>query len=144
MKERILVVDDNRDFADSLAMLLQALGHDARAVYDGRAAIDEAAIYLPDMVLIDIVMPGFDGYQTVKKIRAYRECAHAILVALTSFTTREDKHHAYAAGFDLHVAKPMSIETLKQILKLLNPTEAESTSELIRRLNVVWRDGKAG
>jgi len=132
MKERILVVDDQNDVADALVRLLVTLGYDAKAIYDGRQAVDQAAEFLPDMLFIDIGMPGFDGYQTVSRIRGHRECAHAIFVAVTGWTTNEDRQHAYANGFDLHVAKPMNMESLQGLLNLLDPSETESTAARIR------------
>jgi len=133
MKERILVVDDLHENADTLVKLLTILGYDAKAAYDGRQAVDQAADLLPDLIFVDIGMPGFDGFQTVSKIRAHRECANAILVALTGWAAKEDKERAYAAGFDLHVAKPMSAEQLEEVLSLLNPSAAESTAERNRK-----------
>ena len=139
MKERILVVDDQCDVADSLVRLLMTLGYEAKAVYDGRQAVDQAADFLPDMVFIDIGMPGFDGYQTVSRIRGHRECAHAILIALTGWTTGEDRQRAYSCGFDLHVAKPMNIETLQGLLALLDPSETESTTARIRSFDTAGK-----
>ena len=136
MKERILVIDDDSDVADSLVRLIHTLGYEAKAVYNGARAADIAADFMPDMMFIDIGMPGFDGYQTVSRIRAHRECGHAVLVALTGWTTKEDKQRAYTAGFDLHVGKPMSMDTLTGILGLLNPSQAESTTERIHKLAV--------
>ena len=134
--ERVLVVDDQCDVADSLARLITTLGYQAKAIYDGREAVDVAAEFLPDLVFIDIGMPGFDGIQTVSKIRSHRECAHAILVALTGWTTKDDKNNAYAAGFDLHIAKPMRLEQLQEVLSLLNPSKKRSTAERNRRLEL--------
>lgn len=121
MSERILVVDDNRDAADSLAKLIQALGYEAKPVYSGEEAIRETAEFLPDMALIDIGMPGLDGYQTVEHIRQKRGDVHLILVAVTGWTRDEDKRRAYESGFDLHFPKPLSIESLKELLALLDP-----------------------
>src|SRR5262245_35445759 len=100
MKERILVVDDQREIADSLVRLLEVLGYNAKAVYAGRRAADEAADFLPDLVFIDIGMPDVNGYEVVSAIRGHRECSHAILVALTGWTGREFEERAFAAGFD--------------------------------------------
>jgi CheY-like chemotaxis protein len=134
MKERILVVDDQQDVADALVRLLTMLDYHAKAIYDGRQAVVEAADFLPDMFFIDIGMPGFDGYQTVAKIRAHKECAHAILIALTGWTTKEDRQHAYEHGFDLHVAKPMGVETLKELVALLDPSCNKSRAKIISQL----------
>ena len=121
MSERILVVDDNRDTADSLTELIKTLGYEARAAYDGKDAVDQAPQFLPDMALIDIGMPGLDGYETVSQIRQQRGNLHTILVAVTGWSGEEVKRRAYASGFDLHVAKPMTVESLRQLLVLIDP-----------------------
>ncbi len=126
MAERILVVDDNRDAADSLARLIRSFGHDVRAVYGGKQALEETASFLPDMAFLDIAMPDLDGYETVTELRQRRGQVHLIVVAVTGHNSDEDKRRAYDAGFDLHVAKPMDVETLKDLLKLLDP-DHEST-----------------
>jgi len=121
MAERILVVDDNHDAANSLAKLIESFGHDVKAVYGGNEAIEETATFLPDMALVDIGMPDLDGYETVRKLRERRGNVHLIVVAVTAWSRDEDKRRAYDSGFDLHVAKPMSIEKLKELLALLDP-----------------------
>ena len=70
MQDRVLVVDDDRDTADTLAALIGALGHESLAVYDGQQALAQVQVFAPDMVMLDIGMPGMDGYQTVANIRA--------------------------------------------------------------------------
>ena len=122
MLDRILVVDDNRDAADSLAMLIRSLGHEVKTVYDGHAALEEATTFQPDMALVDIGMPGIDGYETVMQLRQRRGNVHLIVIAVTAWTRDEDKRRAYDAGFDLHVAKPVDAEKLKELLGLLDPT----------------------
>jgi CheY-like chemotaxis protein len=134
MKERILVVDDEPIIADALARLLTHLGYNARAIYDGRDAIEVAAEFLPDMIFVDIGMPNFDGFQTVAGIRRRHECAHAILVALTGWSRREDKDQAYQGGFDLFVTKPISMDTLKELLSLFDPSKSDSTAKRIFRM----------
>jgi len=124
MKEHVLVVDDNRDTADGLARLINGFGYEARAVYGGEDAIRETAAFQPDMALVDIGMPDLDGYETVKRIRQERGNVHVIIVAVTGWSRDEDKRRAYEAGFDLHVAKPMDVEKLKQLLALLDPESA--------------------
>ena len=124
VSERVLVVDDHHDAADSLVKLITALGYEAKAVYDGLEAVKQAAEYAPDMALIDIGMPGLDGFETVSRIRQQRGNGHLILVAVTGWSEAEDKRRAYEAGFDLHVAKPMSEKTLVELLALLDPESA--------------------
>ena len=121
MSERILVVDDDRDTADTIAKLVESFGCEARAIYDGVQAVDQIGEFLPDMALIDIGMPERDGYETVARIRQQRGGTHVILVAVTGWSRDEDKRRAYEAGFDLHVTKPMSAETLKELLAILDP-----------------------
>jgi CheY-like chemotaxis protein len=121
MPERILVVDDNRDAADSLAKLVRSFGHEVKAVYDGSQALEEVTAFEPDMALVDIGMPGLDGYETVTELRHRRGNVHLIVVAVTAWTRDEDKRRAYESGFDLHVAKPMSVEKLAELLRLLDP-----------------------
>ena len=124
MSERILVVDDHRDSADSLVKLISALGYEAKAVYGGLEAVQQAKEFAPDMALIDIGMPGLDGYETVSRIRQQRASGHVILVAVTGRSEAEDKRRAYESGFDLHVAKPMTEQKLAELLALLDPSAA--------------------
>ena len=131
MPERILVVDDNRDAADSLARLIQSFGHDAKAVYDGSQALDEISVFEPDMALVDIGMPGMDGYETVTELRTRRGQVHLIVVAVTAWSRDEDKRRAYESGFDLHVAKPMSVEKLRELLRLLDPEHEPDRSDQV-------------
>ena len=121
MRERILVVDDDRATADTMALLVRMLGCEAKAIYSGEAAIEQIADFEPDMALIDIGMPDCDGYETVAGIRQQPGGRHMILVAVTGWSRDEDKRRAYDAGFDLHVTKPMRVETLKELLALLDP-----------------------
>jgi CheY-like chemotaxis protein len=88
MTNRILVIDDQQDIADALVRLLKTLKYESRAIYDGKQAEAVAIDYLPDLAFIDISMPGFNGYQTVAKIRANRQCAHVVLVALSGVVQR--------------------------------------------------------
>jgi CheY-like chemotaxis protein len=139
LAQRVLIVDDNHSVADTLVRLLAALGYDARAVYDGREAASTAKDFLPDLAFIDVSMTGFDGFQTVATIRSQRECAKAVLVALTGYGDRELKQRALAVGFDWHVLKPMRIDTLKDILSIIDPlADASSTAGRIHRVNAAW------
>ena len=125
MPERVLVVDDNRDAADSLARLIRSFGHEVKAVYDGTTALDEVGDFEPDMALVDIGMPGLNGYDTIAQLRERRGNVHLIAVAVTAWSRDEDKVRAYESGFDLHVAKPMTLEKLKELLLLLDPNHAD-------------------
>jgi len=111
MLERILVVDDNRDAADSLAMCLQLEGHEALAVYSSEAALAQAAAYAPQIVLLDIGLPFMNGYEVARRLRATSDSLS--LIALTGYGKDEDKRRTAAAGFDAHLTKPVDLVALK-------------------------------
>jgi len=129
MSNRVLIVDDNRDAADGLGRLIQSSGCESKVVYNGQDAITETAEFQPDMVLLDIGMPGLNGYETVREIRHRRSDMHLIVVAVTAWSRDDDKRRAYDSGFDLHVAKPMSKKTLDELLAILNPTHWEAAGQ---------------
>ena len=118
-KRRILVVDDNVDAADALAELLRDFGHDVRAVHDGPSAIEQAAIHRPDIVLLDIGMPGFDGYEVARRMRGELGLT-STLVALTGYGEARHRRLSREAGFDQHVTKPVDIRKLEKVLTLPN------------------------
>jgi PAS domain S-box-containing protein len=113
---RVLVVDDNRDAADSLSVLLEFLGAEARVVYDGDAALQAFEASRPDLVLLDLGMPGMDGYQVARRIREHRDVPQPTLVALTGWGQEEDRRRTRSAGFDQHLLKPIGIHTLQALL----------------------------
>ena len=113
---RVLVVDDNRDAADTLAALLRVSGHDVRVAYDGGAALAVGKAEPPDVVFLDIGMPGMDGYETARRLRAMPQTARAMLVALTGWGQEEDQRRSAAAGFDRHLVKPAEPAALQAIL----------------------------
>ena len=128
MGKRVLVVDDNRYTADSFARLISLLGHDARPAYSGSEAVNCTGEFAPDMVLLDIDMPGMDGYEAVRRLREDPKHSDAIFVAVTGWAREEDKRRAYDAGFDLHVAKPISIERMKELTAMLRPLAPRATT----------------
>jgi len=109
---RVLVVDDDRDVADSLAMLLRCLGEEARVTYSGEEALNILAEFRPHLVLLDIGMPGMDGYETARRIRELPEGRSLFLVALSGW--RADQARATEAGFNWHFVKPVTLEALQQ------------------------------
>lgn len=113
---RILVADDNVDAADSLSALLAAGGHTVRTVYDGMQALEQAPSFGPDLAFLDIGMPGMDGYQTARALRALPELKGLRLVALTGWGAQEDRARSREAGFDRHLLKPAAPEQLAEIL----------------------------
>jgi len=113
---RVLVVDDNRDAADSLSTLLRLLGAEVRVVYDGADAFNALANYRPNVVLLDIGMPGMDGHEVARQIRRLPHGREVTLVALTGWGQEEDRQRSRAAGFDFHLVKPASLEALRELL----------------------------
>jgi CheY-like chemotaxis protein len=114
---KILLVDDNKDAAESLAMVLQIDGHDVKTAFNGEAALATAAGWTADVALLDIGMPGMDGYQLAARLRALPNYQHATLVALTGYGQPEDQKRIQAATFDHHLVKPASMADLNQILQ---------------------------
>lgn len=112
---RILVVDDNADAADSLAMLLQLAGHQVHAVYSSRAALRAADELRPDVLLLDIGLPEMNGYELARRIRQNAENS-VRLVALTGYGQPEDRERAKAAGFDHHLVKPVDVKAVERLL----------------------------
>jgi CheY-like chemotaxis protein/two-component sensor histidine kinase len=114
---RVLVVDDQSDLADGLAMLIEALGHQARAVYDGAEALSVVRDELPDLMLVDIGMPRMTGYELARTIRHDPRYSDVRLVALTGYGREEDRARVIEAGFDLHLTKPVADITLREVLE---------------------------
>lgn len=106
-RKRILVVDDNRDAADSLAMMLTMTGNHTLTAYDGFEALDVAARFKPDLVLLDIGMPKVNGYEVCRRLRQEAGTSGAMIVALTGWGQEEDKRRSLEAGFDAHLVKPV-------------------------------------
>ncbi|WP_066336630.1 response regulator [Azohydromonas lata] len=113
---RVLVVDDNVDAADSLAMMLELMGHEARAVHDGAAALQAAPAWRPDIVLLDIGLPGLNGYEVARRLRADPALAGTLLVALTGWGSEGDKRRSAEAGFDAHLTKPVALDDVEAVL----------------------------
>jgi DNA-binding response OmpR family regulator len=122
MSDHVLVVDDNRDAADTIASLVETCGYKAKAVYSGEEAVCETGTFLPDMVLLDLAMPGLDGFETVANIRRKRPAVEVVVIAVTAFDSEEHKRRAYDGGFDLYVTKPLSVNKLRDLLALLDPS----------------------
>ena len=110
----IIVVDDNRDAADSLAQLVELFGHSADVAYDGATAIDKVRANRPDIVLCDLGLPGMSGYEVARALRAQR--IDVLLIAVSGYAQFEDIAKAHAAGFDDHIAKPPDPVTLRALL----------------------------
>ena len=113
---RVLVVDDNVDAAQSLAMLLELMGYDAQAVYSGRAALEAAAEFDPVAVILDIGMPGMNGYEVARRLRESTDSENVALIALSGFAQDDDRSRSMRTGFDAHLVKPVEPETLEALL----------------------------
>lgn len=114
-KRRVLIVDDNVDAADSLAMLLKSDGHEAATAYSAHAALEACERLRPEIVLLDVGLPQLDGYEVARHLRARNDVPGMRLIALTGYGRAEDRERARAAGFDDHLLKPASLDDLHQL-----------------------------
>jgi signal transduction histidine kinase/ActR/RegA family two-component response regulator len=114
---RVLVVDDNVDAAQSLAVLLEMSGHAIELAYDGEAALEAAIHHRPELVLLDIGLPGLDGYQVAQRIRRQSSLKNTVLVALTGYGAAADRQRSQQAGFDYHLVKPANLDEIEEILR---------------------------
>ncbi|HEX7986333.1 MAG TPA: ATP-binding protein [Duganella sp.] len=117
---RVLITDDNHDAADTLRDLLQNDGHETRVAYDGAGALAAAETFRPHVALLDIGMPGMDGYQTARAMRAMPGLENVTLAALTGWGAAEDRARSRAAGFDHHLLKPVVLAELRAMLRQLS------------------------
>ena len=116
---RVLVVDDNRDCADSTALLLQAAGFEARACYDGQAAMQVVGPFRPGLCFLDLNMPGMDGDELAVRLRTWAARRRLVLVALTAMDDPAACERIEAAGFDLHLVKPVDPFDLVRVVDTL-------------------------
>jgi PAS domain S-box-containing protein len=114
--KRLLVVDDNQDAALSLATLMRLQGHEVRVAHDGTSALEVATSYRPDMVLLDIGMPGMDGYEVARRMRQLPGLQKIVLAALTGWGQHKDRRRTAEAGFDYHLVKPVEPKCLESLL----------------------------
>jgi CheY-like chemotaxis protein len=119
-RRRILIADDLRDTVNSLAMMLRLAGHEIQTAHDGLEAVQAAAVFRPDVVLLDIGMPKMNGYEAARHIRAQPWGEKMVLVALTGWGQEEDKRRATEAGFDHHLTKPVEPAVLHKLLAVLS------------------------
>jgi CheY-like chemotaxis protein/two-component sensor histidine kinase len=120
---RVLVVDDNRDAADSLALLLKMLGHEVRTAYEGPAALEAARAWRPEVLLLDLGLPGLDGYEVARRLRAELPPEELLIVALTGYGHEEDRRRSREAGCDLHLVKPAGPNVLHDLLAFPQPLD---------------------
>ena len=117
---RVMVVDDQRDLADTVALLIDMLGHQAQAVYAGADALRASRAEVPDLMFVDVGMPGMTGYELAQLVRKDPLLSQVPLVALTGYGREEDRARALQAGFDLHLTKPVSDARLRDVLSTLD------------------------
>ncbi|HEV2845251.1 MAG TPA: response regulator, partial [Thermoanaerobaculia bacterium] len=113
---RILLVEDNLDAAEALGELLRMWGHDVHIAHDGASALRTAQEVRPDVLLLDIGLPGMDGYEVARRLRATPGFEETRLIALTGYGQEADRQRASQAGFDHHLVKPVALERLREIL----------------------------
>jgi CheY-like chemotaxis protein len=113
---RLLVVDDNHDAADSLAMLLRLQGHEVRVAHSGPAALEMSKTFTPDLIFLDIGMPGMDGYEVARRMRQQPGLEKVVLAALTGWGQQEDRRRTAEAGFDHHLVKPPEPKAVEELL----------------------------
>jgi len=115
-RRRVLIADDNADAAQTLALLLRTLGQDVTIVHDGLAALERAAWLRPDVILLDIGMPGMNGYDVARRLRAEPWGRRPLVVAMTGWGQEDDRRRSKDAGFDQHMVKPVTLEVLCRLL----------------------------
>ena len=113
---RILLVDDSADAAFAMSMLLEAMGHEVRTAHDGACALNSVDEFRPDVVLLDIGLPGMSGFDVAREMRKRDATRGALLLALTGYGSAADRQTALDAGFDHHLTKPVSIGDLQALL----------------------------
>jgi CheY-like chemotaxis protein len=116
---RVLVVDDNRDVADTTATILRLSGCETHVAYDGNTGLDAVDRLQPDAVLLDIGLPGLDGYQLAERLRAKPAHRRTLIVAVSGYGQEEDRARSKAAGFDYHVVKPIDPAVITGLLASL-------------------------
>jgi PAS domain S-box-containing protein len=124
---RVLVVDDNVDAAETMTMLLEMSGHRTAMVHSGLDVLDSALKFQPDVILLDIGLPGMNGYEAAALVRRERQLDGTLLVALTGWGSDADKRAASDAGFDLHLTKPVGPDALMEVLAQVRPSTTQVT-----------------
>jgi PAS domain S-box-containing protein len=114
--KRILVVDDNPDVAETFQVMLQMMGHEVETAFDGFAAIQKAEVFRPEVIVLDIGMPNMDGLETARRLRRQASTAEVTLIAITGWGGESDKRESAAAGFDIHLVKPVDPMTIVHVL----------------------------
>jgi CheY-like chemotaxis protein/anti-sigma regulatory factor (Ser/Thr protein kinase) len=114
---RVLVVDDNADAAESTAAFLRLEGHEVKTVLDGNEALASVRVFAPHVIVLDIGLPGIDGYAVARRLREQGDTSHALLIAMTGYGGKEDRERAVEAGFDYHFVKPTDPRQIQQAIE---------------------------
>jgi CheY-like chemotaxis protein len=126
---RVLVVDDDPDAVSTLALVLNLWCYEVRTAADGASALEAARMFLPDVVLMDVGMPGLDGWEAARRLREEAGMRDSLFVALTGFGLDADRRRSCEAGFDHHLVKPVEPEMLLRLLEDARLTRAVAASE---------------
>jgi len=113
---RILVVDDHADYAESVAKLLELLGHEVQVASDGPHAIASALLWQPDFILLELGLPGMDGYQVAARLRQEASCQKTVIIAVSGYGLPKDRQQSHTAGINFHLLKPIDIPVLQSLL----------------------------
>ena len=117
--KRLLVVDDNKDAAESMSMLLEMWGHEVAFAYDGPSALETAEQWRPQAVFLDIGLPGMDGYEVAERLRSLPHAKDAVLIAITGYGQDDDRQRSQRAGIDHHLVKPVAPDALRSLIDSL-------------------------
>ena len=118
-KRRLLVVDDNKDAAESMSMLLEMWGHEVAFAFDGPSALETAQQWQPEAVFLDIGLPGMDGYEVAERLRELPQARDAVLIAITGYGQDDDRLRSRRAGIDHHLVKPVAPDALRSLIDSL-------------------------
>ena len=118
-KRRLLVVDDNKDAAESMSMLLEMWGHEVAFAYDGPSALETAQRWQPEAVFLDIGLPGMDGYEVAERLRELPQAKDAVLIAITGYGQEDDRRRSRRAGINHHLVKPVAPDALRSLIESL-------------------------
>lgn len=127
-RRRVLVVDDDVDAAEMLSQALQAAGHEVRHEHDGASALVAAAQFQPDVVLLDLGLPGMDGLEVARRLRGYPQLAGVRIVALTGFAQVTDRSRSAAVGIESHLVKPVDMNTVMDAIGALTKTRSKPSA----------------
>src|SRR6185436_11935817 len=128
---RVLLVEDNRDAAEVLGIIIELWGHEVRVALDAAAALDVVGAWTPDVILSDLGLPRMDGYELARRLRELPGLAGVVLIALSGYGRDEDKHAALDAGFDHHLVKPPDLERLAELLATVGTSASARRSQAV-------------